>query len=1182
MLWTLVIAFGVLFSTQAVAQEASTYIAGQSPTQDQVTPRDLDVESLLLENESGVSASVGKVISLHLEDASLDEALQRISEKADLNLLYSSEKVAGENVTLKTEKTSVHEALGTILQGTGLSIEVFGDHLVLVDDTQSRQERESEKVAESQVEAQGTSGSSTALSGVRVSQANLTFQTGTVAGTVTDGTSGEPMQGVNILVMGTQQGSITDEDGSFRITGVEAGTHTVRATFIGYAEETQEVQVEDGETTTVDFALQPSEVALDNVVVTALGVEREQRSLSYSTQEVEGQDLTQAPELNVAASLQGRVSGLSVSQAGQGVGSPTRLLIRGNRSITGSSQPLIVVDGVPIREDLSNISSYNIESVEVLKGPNAAALYGSEAQNGVILIETKGADEGQVGFSFSQNVMARAPMIPYDFQNQYGQGSGGQYDRSTEGSWGARMEGQSVQHWSPAPDLRDQTYSYSPQSGNVRDVYQVGYNSSTNFSATVGAEDVQSFFSYTYTDASGVTPQNQLARHNVQVKTNAQPTESLSLNGKLTYSREVIDNNLPTGNSQGNATKLALLLPRSVHTQHAENFSYRDTDGVQRQNYWNPGTIGGGNPYWAIHRNLSENTTNRIIGLASVTYDFTDFLNLQVRGSVDNSNTESEQRLYNDTFTSAPRGEFDVGKNSSVRWNTDVLLNYEQNVTGNVNIDANVGGSIRHERSSSIGANTGNGLTLPNFFSISNTRNVQAGYDVGNRREVQSLYGSGTVSWNDAVFLELTGRNDWSSTLPADSRSFFYPSVGLSTVLTDLVPDVFPDFVDFAKVRGSWSRVGNSAPPFMLQRTANFNSGGRNGFITISSTLPADNLKPEQTDSWEIGTNIRTFGERVGLDLNYYHTTTSNQLFTVNVPVGTGAGQKFTNGGSVRNKGWEATLSLTPIQTQDFDWTMDLNWSKNMSLVEKISERRPRLTIGGSFMHELVVEEGEPFGEIYTVGFERDDQGRVIVGQNGVPLSTSGPTVNVGNFNPDWEGGISSTFSYQGLSLRVLIDHRQGGDMATFTSSRLDAAGVTKRTLEGREEGVVFGEDVFSEETAVRQDGSPNNTSVSSEQLWTNIGGRETSIGEAFIEDATNMQLREVTLSYTLPQSVVSRIPVSNVNFSLVGRNLLFLYRASDRINPNFLTGTGSGAQGFNSFAPPTPRTFGFNLSIDY
>lgn len=1181
MVWALVLAFGVLFSTQAVAQEADAYIASQSPAQEQVTPRDLDVESLL-ESESDISSSVNKVISLHLEEVSLNEALRRISEKADLNLLYSSEKVAGEKVTLKAEQTSVREALGTVLQGTGLSIEVFGDHLVLVDPSESGQTRGSEKVVESEVEVQGTPGSATVLSGVRVSPANWTLQTGTVAGTVTNATSGESMQGVNVLVVGTQQGSITDEDGTFRITGVEAGTHTVRASFIGYAEETQEVQVADGETTTVNFEMEPSEVGLDNVVVTALGVEREERSLSYSTQDVQSEELTTAPELNVGASLEGRVSGLSVDQAGTGVGGETRLLIRGNRSITGDSQPLIVLDGVPIRGDLTNISPYDIESVEVLKGPNAAALYGSDAQNGVVLIETRNAEEGQLEFSFGQNVMANIPNMYYNFQNTYGQGAGGEYNRSAEGSWGPRMEGQQVEHWSPAPELDGETYSLEPQPNNVEDVFQTGYNSSTNVTARVGAENVQSIFSYTYTDAVGVVPSNELNRHSIQINTNAQPASNLSVNGKLTYNRTNIQNGLPTGESEGNVVQNAFRMPRNISTSQAQKFSYTDKNGIERQNYWNPGTIGGSNPYWSINRNLRENITDRIIGLGSISYDITNFLGIQLRGSIDNANSFNEQKLYVDTYTSAPRGDYNVSRGNDIEWNGDFLVDYSQDVTDQISVDANVGGSIRHEEAESLQGNTAQGLTLPNFFALTNTRNQAVNENVGTLREVHSLYGSGTISWSDAVFLELTGRNDWSSTLPADSRSYFYPSVGLSSVLTDLLPDAFPDVVDYAKVRGSWSEVGNSAPPFRTVRTANFGSGGVNGFLTIGNVLPADDLRPEQTRSWEFGVDVRTFDERLGLDVTYYHTITTDQLFTVELPAGSGATRSFTNGGNVRNKGWELVLSTTPVQASDFNWDVELNWSKNMSLVKKIHDLRPNVTVGGSFMHELRIEEGEPFGQIYTRGFQRDDQGRVIVGNSGVPLPTDGPSYNAGTFNPDWQGGISSTFSYGPLSVSVLIDHRQGGELATFTSARLDATGVTERTLKGRGGEVVFGEDIFPGMTAVTQDGSPNDIGVTPETFWTQVGGRESPIGEAHIVGATNTQLREVTIGYTLPETMLSTLPISRANVSLVGRNLLFLYRESDRVNPNFLTGTGSGSQGFNSFAPPTARSIGVNLRIDY
>ncbi|MFB6248476.1 MAG: SusC/RagA family TonB-linked outer membrane protein [Salinibacter sp.] len=1004
-------------------------------------------------------------------------------------------------------------------------------------------------------------------------------QQGTVTGTVVDSTNGEPLPGVNVFVQGTQQGTTTGSQGEYALD-VQPGSYVLEASFVGYGTRTQNVEVDAGETVTADFSLAPSDVALDNVVVTALGVKREERSLSYSRQSVEGADLQKARELNVGNSLQGRVSGLSVNQAGTGVGGDVRMTIRGNRSISGSSQPLFIVDGVPIRGDISDINPDNIESVEVLKGPNAAALYGNEAQNGAVVIETETASPNTRRFSFTQNVTARDPIITTNYQNQYGQGLGGEYVPSSEASFGPKMNGQTVEHWSPAPGMQGETYSFTPQPNNVSDVFQTGINSSTNLTAQLGGESIQGIFSYTLTEARGTVPKNALHKHNFQVRVTGQPTDNLSMDGKLNYVRETIDNQLPTGENFANPIRHALRLPRNIRTAHVSNFEYTNQEGLLRQNFWNPGSNGGANPYWTINRNLNEQTKDRIIGLASATYDFTDNLNLQVRASADIANRRSWTKRYNDTYIIAQFGQFSEDRSHSIRWDGDAILSYARDVFDNWSVDATLGASYTRERGGFVGASTGSALTVPNFFSLGNTQNVQVSENEGAPRDVQSVFGRGEIGWNDAVFLNFTGRNDWSSTLPPDNWSFFYPSVGLSAVLTDLV--TFPEFVDFLRVRGSWARVGNEAQPFQTVRTASFFAGGSNGFLELSSTLPADDLVPEETESWEVGTQIRTLNNRLELNATAYYSETRNQLFTLQLPVASGASNVFTNGGNVRNQGIEMTLTGTPVRTEDFEWTTTVNFSHNQSLVKKIHPQRSRVPIGGSFLGTNFIEEGKPFGQYFSRGFVRDDQGRVIVGENGIPKLTDGETVKVADFNPDWKGGFSSTVSFQNISLSFLIDHRQGGTVGSLTNAILAADGALQRTLKGRGGGLVFGENVFPDEEAVTPDGSTDIPSTTAQNFWRTLGGRNTPVGEAFSASATATKLREVTLTYQLPQSVLGTLPVSDVNISLVGRNLFWIYRASSRIDPDILTGTGKGARGFESFQPPTTRTFGMNLNIQF
>jgi len=1008
-------------------------------------------------------------------------------------------------------------------------------------------------------------------------------QAGTITGSVTDSLSGQSVPGVNVVVQGTQQGASTGPNGQYTITGVEPGTYTLRASFVGYAPKVrQNVQITAGQTTEVNFALVESEIALEAVTVTALGVERQERSLTYNQQNVGGAEVAEARELNIANSLSGAVSGISVNQAATGLGGSARVILRGNRSITGNSQPLWVVDGVPIRGDVSDLNPSDVEEITVLKGPNAAALYGSEAQNGAIIITTKSGREGELNLTFSQNLQVRNPLLLTDYQNQYGQGSAGQYNPGSEASWGPRMNGQTVNFWSPNPERAGEQYTLNPQPDNVSDAYQNGYNSTTSLAATVGNQSTQARFSYSYTDAQGIVSSNALQRHNIQGRVNTQVSDNFALDGKLAYSREGIDNQLATGENFTNPIRHISRLPRNIRTEDAENFEYFTNEGLRRQHFWNPGSNGGANPYWALNRNLRNNTTERVIAMTSLTYDFTDAFSLMVRGSYDGANNVGETRLYNDTYIVADNGQYAQSRSNVWEANGDFLASYSQDLFDDWSVEANFGGNIKKERGGAVLTNTGQALTVPNFFTLSNTQNVVASERVGEPREVHSLYGFGQIGWRDALYLDVTGRNDWSSTLPPDNRSFFYPSVGLSAVLSDLIPS-FPEGIRFAKLRASWARVGNSAPPFQTVRTAGFSAGGNNGFLSLSNTLPAEDLKPEETVSYEIGADLRFFrGQRLGFNVTAYQTNTRNQLFTSALPRGSGASFEFVNGGDVENRGIEVTVTGQPVITSDFTSNVDLNFSVNRSEVVRLTEDQSSLTIAQDFMREFRIVAGEPFGQVFSRGFQRDDQGRVLVGPDGMPLITDGLSVQVADFNADWRGSIRSSLSYKNVNLSFLIEHRQGGSTVSLTNAILDADGLRERTLQGRDGGLVFGENFFSEETAVQEDGSPNDTAIDAETFWRNVGGRNAPVGEVFSEDATNTRLRQMTLGYTLPQSIVGSLPVSSVNFSLVGRNLFFLYRASSNLDPDLLVGTGAAAEGFESFTPPTTRQFGFNLQIQY
>lgn len=992
----------------------------------------------------------------------------------------------------------------------------------------------------------------------------------TYSGTITSADEGTPLAGASVRVKGTTRGALANNQGQYE---VEANPgETLVFSFIGYA--TQEILLGDNRTVNVSMAIE--DALSDEVVITALGIKREAKSLTYSVQTVNADDAAKARSLNVVNSLQGKVAGISVSPSGAGVGAPSRVILRGNRSIAGSSQPLYVVDGVPIIGDPTDINPDDIASMTILKGPNAAALYGNRANNGAIVITTKSGVSSGFNVSVSSTLMAQQPIILTDYQNEYAQGNVGQYSPNSEQAWGPKVGGSGA-FWSPAPDA-PATYNIAGQADNVKDFFQTGYNWATNVAINAGTERTQTYFSYTFTDAQGVVPNNNLRRHNANLRITNKLADKLTLDTKLTYIREDVDNQLSQGESFSNPVRHALRLPRNIATADAENFEYVNAAGLTRQNYWNPGSNGGANPYWIINRAINQRDVDRVIGFASLRYELTDKISIMGRTSLDRLLQNGENRDYVDNYIFADNGRFSTSKGEFYEWNSDVLVTYTDNLTEDLSLSVNLGANARKERGSSVSANTGDALIVPNFFTISNTSDNRASYNFGSPRDVNSVYGFAQLGYKDALFLDISGRNDWSSTLPIENASFFYPSFGLNAVISELTE--LPTWVTFAKARLSYAIVGNDTNPFQTLRTASVTAGGTNGFLVLSTTIPNENLLPEETTSLEVGADVRFFNNRVGLDFTYYKSNSQNQLFPIALPVGSGASRFFTNGGDVENKGIEAVLSLRPVQTNDFQWDIMFNFTRNRSTVVKINDERPSITVGGDFLRSFRIEQGRPWGEVYSRGFAKDDQGRVIVGDNGLPLVTNGLTELVANYNPDWLGGVRNELNYNNINLSFVVDIRAGGSVTSLTNAILYADGLTQQTIPGRDGGLVFGQDGFFDEyTAVTENGEPNNISITSEDFWRNFGGRNAPVGEAFSYDATNVRMRELVFGYRLP---INNAGVKAITLSVVGRNLFFFYNAAGDIDPEVLVGTGKLAEGFQSFGPPTTRSIGGSLKIDF
>lgn len=1006
------------------------------------------------------------------------------------------------------------------------------------------------------------------------------FAQQTVSGRVTSSVDGGPLPGVSVLVKGTTTGTSTDVDGRYTIS-VPDNSSVLVFSFIGFT--TQEVTV--GNQTNVSIQMREDATELGEVVVTAFGLEREKKSLTYTTQEVQTQELSQARELNVVNSLSGKVAGLSIGRTGSGVGAASRVLLRGNRSIAGDSQPLYIVDGVPAG-GITNLNPDDIESINVLKGPNAAALYGNRANNGAIIVTTK---KGTQGFSINVNtsMMFDQPLLLTKYQNEYGQGLAGGYSAGSEYSWGPRMDGSQVAFWSPDPARAGETYAFSPQPDNVRDFYQTGHNLATTLSVAGGNEKNQTYFSYTYTDAAGVVPNNELTRHSLNLRLTNKLSERLTLDSKINFIRQDINNPLPQAENFANPNRHAFRLPRNIRTEDISQFEYTTPTGIVRQHYFNPGSNGGANPYWTINRNISEDHDDRIIAFTSLNYKLADGLTILARAAVDRSVGNTQRKDYADSYIIADFGRYTISSNEGMEINTDFLISYDKSINDDFRFNINFGGNARKQRNSSMTSHTGTSLTVRNWFALINTQQVVASENVGSPRDVNSLYGFGQLSWKNAVFLDVTARNDWSSTLPKDAWSFFYPSVGLNAVVSELA--TFPTWVSFAKIRGSFAEVGNDTNPFQLQRTATSSAGGLGGYLSLSTVLPNETLMPERTTSLEVGADLRFLDNRLGVDLTYYKTNSYNQLFQLPLPVGSGASTYFTNGGDVQNTGFEAMVTFAPIRNSALDWEIGLNFAKNVSLVKEIHREQKELGIASDFLRRFVIKEGEPFGEVYSRGFARDSQGRVLIEPNGLPRKINATTVRIANNNPDWLGGIVNSFKYRNFNVSFTVDIRHGGTIASLTNAILYADGLTEETLQGRDGDLVFGENFFEHETAVLADGTPdetdnvpNNVAMSAELFWIGMGGRNAPIGEAFVVSASNVRMREAVIGYTLPAGILSSTPFKSLSISFVGRNLFFFQNKANNIDPDVTTTTAASGAGYDSFGPPTARSYGFNLNLGF
>lgn len=998
-----------------------------------------------------------------------------------------------------------------------------------------------------------------------------------VKGTVVDET-GAPLAGVSVVVKGTTNGTQTDVNGKFTLN-VSPGQVLV-ISYIGYVSK----QVTVGNDAAITISLAPDAKNLNEVVVTALGITKRSEAITYDQQTVSGKELQTVKDPSFVNSLNGKVAGLNIEQSSSGAGGSTKVVLRGNKSIYGNNNVLYVVDGIPLNDNtsgqpngpfaygadggdgISNINPDDIESISVLKGASASALYGSAAANGVVLITTKKGKAGKTTIDFSSNEsIQKATYLP-QFQSEYAQGdSTDKVNPTSESSWGPK---QSADYY------------------DVKNFFQTGNLLINSLAISTGSDKNQTYVSYANTESKGIEPVNSYGKNNFFIR-----NTSKMLNDKLTLdaSASYIDQKTkdrPTSGTYFNPLWGLYMYPRGANFEQYKNFEvYDPTRSIYAQN-WPSAFLGPGfsdNPYWVQNRDMTTQSMNRILGSLSLKYDFTDWLNLQVRGKLDKADFVNEQDIYATSIgvLSSAKGNLSYNQTTNTQVYSDVLLNMNKKFN-DFTVNGTLGASIQDNEQYgwSIGSNSGlsgAGLeTIVNYFNLSNVDLSTASINQTNTTtaQTQSLFFSASFGYKDMLYLDVTGRNDWTSTLAyTNTPSFFYPSFGLSDILSKTL--TLPEVISYAKVRVSYAQVGNGLPSYLSTEPVQYSES--NGHQSLTPAFPFTGLKPESTHSWEVGTEWRFFHDQLSFDATYYHTNTYNQLFNFAVSTSTGYSSRYINAGNVQNSGFEGTLGYNG-KIGSLGWNSSVTFAMNKNKVITLfndpstGAAVTRVQLPSAFdAYSLEVRDGKPYGEIYARDFLRDASGKIET--TGTPGTTSYKPLleatdpagytDVGNSNPNFLLGWNNTFKLSNFDLSFLVDGRFGGKVVDMTQAYLDANGDSQISATARDNGGVT---IDGEHFAAKS-------------YYEAIGSRQGALAQ-YAYSATNVRLREAAFGYTFPGAMFGGT-VSNLRLALTARNLFFFYLKAP-YDPDIALSTDNGLQGIDLFGQPSVRTFGFNLSARF
>ena len=1043
-----------------------------------------------------------------------------------------------------------------------------------------------------------------------------------VTGTVLSQEDGQPIIGAAVRIEGIKVGMLTDVNGRFSLT-MPQGKTQITISYLGY--ETKTVTAKNG----MRVFLKADAHSLDEVVVTAMGMNRQQKTLGYSAQQLDSEELTLGKMTDVTSALAGKVAGVQISTTSTDPGQANSVIIRGISSINGNNQPLYVVDGVPLQQTtfsgtqkgqdefanavggISSINPNDIESMTVLKGAAATALYGSRAANGVIMITTKGGKkhgDKNMQISYDGSVQWRQVSHLPKFQNDFGQGWNGQQTFIENGSWGPEFDG-STQVYGPIWNHQQLIHKYEAQEDNIKDFFDTGI--STNHSVALNGvsndNKMTYYLSYSYTSDNGIIPgdKDTYKRNTIAYRGSYEANEWLKLSSSVNLSNSKTNT---VGTYQGTSMIDGILeFPRDISLVDRQDL---DSPFATPEAWYTP--YGITNPYWAIENNYNHNDAKQVFGKIQADIKPLKQLTLTYRFGFDYTDYDHklgvpeialDDALINEDYGYAPSKMNQSGYVSAqylrkYELNHDFLANWQDKYLDD-KLDVNLMAGVNmSERYATYTRNQTDGLTFgTGFWQLSNGSTKTEIMENQSKRRSVGLFADLTLGWDEMVYLDITARNDWSSTLPLEKNSYFYPGATLSWIFTKLIPQ--NDYLTFGKVRVAYGKTGNDAGVYQVypryvqaysngyyaQDLTKFPFNGINAF-QAASTAGSNDLKPEMTTEFEVGINLAFFNNRINIDASYYNRNTDDQIFTLPVDPSTGFSFMVTNFGKVNNKGFELLVNTVPVQTKDFRWELGFNFSKNKNKVVSMPESLEGgmvningFSAGDDAVYMRAVE-GLPMGELFTYLPQYTDDGKLIVGESGQPLLTDEVKDTGKNVNPDWTGGVTTSLSAYGFTLSASLDIRKGGYMFSRTKNLMQFTGNGEATTYNERRPFVIPNSVYA-------DGTENTTPIylnnsSYQDYFNNYGAGEG--GEFYLMDRSFVKMRNLTLAYTLPKSIVSKIYLSDVTLSLFANNLFTWTHKSNRYIDPETSSYGNDLEGLfgELYSNPACRNFGFNVGVKF